>query len=171
MAQRVPLRDAAQQHDGLGDHQLGHAAGVGVGRVEHRDAQPLGLGQVDLVGADAEAAGGDQLAGMAQHLAGELGARAQAHDVGVGDAFQQGRLGQRLLVVFDIRVAGALEHFHRGATHALQQQHLDVLPGKRGLHGGSVVERSCYYARIAALQHIMFGRPNDAMDISPLETT
>ena len=37
--QRVLLRNAAHQHDDLGQHQLGHAAGVAEGRVEHRNAQ------------------------------------------------------------------------------------------------------------------------------------
>jgi hypothetical protein len=53
------------QHDRLGDHQFGHAAGVGIGRVEHRDAGQLGRVQVDLVGADAEAAHRDQALGSA----------------------------------------------------------------------------------------------------------
>jgi hypothetical protein len=32
------LPGPAHQHDGLGEHELGHAAGVRVGRVEDRDA-------------------------------------------------------------------------------------------------------------------------------------
>jgi hypothetical protein len=96
MALRVLLRDAAGQHDRLGDDQFGHAAGVGIGRVEHRDAGQLGRVQVDLVGADAEAAHRDQALGLGQHLGAELGARADADDVRLGDAFLQFVLGQRL---------------------------------------------------------------------------
>ncbi|KAG1313018.1 hypothetical protein G6F62_014164 [Rhizopus arrhizus] len=72
MAFGVLLRDATGQHDRLGDHQLGHAAGVGIGGVEYRDAGQLGRVQVDLVGADAEAAHCDQPLGLGQHLGAEL---------------------------------------------------------------------------------------------------
>ena len=60
--------DAAQQHDDLADDEFGDAAGVGERRVEHRNAEPLGRVEIDLVGADAEAADGDQPVGRLEHL-------------------------------------------------------------------------------------------------------
>src|SRR5262249_52295102 len=57
---------SGQRHD-LGDGQLDDAAGVGVRRVEDSDATLGGGGQVDLVGADAEGADGDELRGGVQH--------------------------------------------------------------------------------------------------------
>jgi hypothetical protein len=134
VAEQVFLRDAAQQHDRLGDHQLGHAAGIGIGRVEHRDAERARGIEIDLVGADAEATRRDQPARMLQHLGGELGARADAEDVRLGDARLEFLLRQRARVTLDLAVAGALEDFHRARAHAFQQQHADVLARKRGLH-------------------------------------
>src|SRR3954452_14768415 len=47
-------------------------------RVEHRNAALARRQQIDLVGADAEAADGEKLVGRFQHLIGDLGARADA---------------------------------------------------------------------------------------------
>ena len=55
-----PVPQLARQHDHLGQDQLGHAPGVGEGRVEHRDAAVLGLVESDLVGADAKAPDAEQ---------------------------------------------------------------------------------------------------------------
>ncbi len=77
--------DAAQEQDGLGQHQLGYRTGVGVWRVEHGDTALAGSFQVDLVGADAEAANGYQFLGAVEDLFGELGARTDADEVGIGD--------------------------------------------------------------------------------------
>ncbi|CAM4433948.1 hypothetical protein STPA111741_17515 [Stenotrophomonas pavanii] len=140
MALGVLLRNATGQHDRLGDHQLGHAAGVGVGRIEHRDAGQLGRVQVDLVGADAEAAHRDQALGLGQHLGAELGARTDADDVRLGDARLQFVLGQCLGVRLDLAIAGGAEHLHGGLADPLQQQHADILLGERGLlrrHGAT----------------------------------
>ena len=52
--------------------------------------------QVDLVGADAEAADRRQLGRVRQHLGGQLGARADAEEVRVGDRVDQLGAGQRL---------------------------------------------------------------------------
>ena len=69
------LRQPARQRDDLADHQLDDAAGVGVRRVEDRDAPLRSPGQVYLVGADAEAADRDQVPGRVEH---------PRRDVGVG---------------------------------------------------------------------------------------
>ncbi|KAG0929288.1 hypothetical protein G6F31_017409 [Rhizopus arrhizus] len=140
MAFGVLLQDATGQHDRLGVHQLGPAAGVGIGGVEYRDAGQLGRVQVALVGADAEAAHCDQPLGLGQHLGAELGTRADADDVRLGDARLQFVLGQRLGVRFDLAVAGGAEHLHGGLADPLQQQHADILLRERGLlrrHGAT----------------------------------
>ena len=59
---------AAQQTDNLAHHQLGHAAGVGEGRVEHHDAALTRCLEVHLVGADAKAAHHHQPVRRLQHL-------------------------------------------------------------------------------------------------------
>ncbi len=65
----VAARDAAQQHDDLGQHQFGDAAGVGERRVEDRNAAVLRGVEIHLVGADAEAADADQARGVFEDLA------------------------------------------------------------------------------------------------------
>ncbi|MNM94598.1 hypothetical protein D3C81_1070080 [compost metagenome] len=140
MAFGVLLRDATGQHDRFGDHQLGDAAGIGVGRVEYRNAGQLGRIQIDLVGADAEAADRNQALGLGQHLGAELGARTDADDVRFGDPRLQFVLGQRLGVRLDLAVAGGAEHLHGGLADPLQQQYADILLRERGLlrrHGAA----------------------------------
>ena len=61
------LGQPAGQHDDLADHQLHDAAGVGVRRVEDRDAALGRRDQVDLVGADAEAADRQQVGRRVEH--------------------------------------------------------------------------------------------------------
>ena len=67
MSGGIALRDAAQQQDNLGQRQLGHAAGIGKWRIEHRNATPLGHGQIDLIGANAKAANPNQPRSVLQH--------------------------------------------------------------------------------------------------------
>lgn len=71
--------------DGFGQYQFGYRTGVGVWRVEHGDTALAGSFQVDLVGADAEAANGDQFLGAVEDLFGQLGARTDADEVGICD--------------------------------------------------------------------------------------
>jgi hypothetical protein len=136
MAQCVFLRDATQQHDRLGDHQLGHAARIGIRRVEHGNAELARGVQIHLIGADAETADRDQPLGVRQHLVGELGARADADDVRVGNALLEFGLGQGFRMQLDLAVAGPVENLDAAGADAFQQQHLDVLAGVRGFHDG-----------------------------------
>jgi hypothetical protein len=129
----VLLRDAAQQQDGFGEHQFGHRTGVGVGRVEHCDAALASSIQVDLVGTDAEAADGDQLLGRIEDLFGELGARADADEVNVGNLLLQLLGGQRALEVLDVGVAGRLEGVDGVLVHAFEKKKLDLALVERGL--------------------------------------
>ena len=94
MAGGVLLRNAAQQHDRLGDHQLGHAARVGIGRIEHRHAEFPRRVQIHLIGTDAEAAHRQQPLGMGQHVIRQLRARTDADDVRIGDPLLELVLGQ-----------------------------------------------------------------------------
>ena len=66
------LGQPAGQGDDLADHQLHDAAGVGVRRVEDRDAALGRRRQVDLVGADAEAADRQQVGRGVEHLLGDV---------------------------------------------------------------------------------------------------
>ena len=130
----VLVRDAAQQHDRFGHHQFSHAAGVGIRRVENRDAQLARLDQIHLVGADAEAAHRHQPLGVRKHVGGQLGARAQADDVRIGDALLQLGFGQGFRMQLDLAVACTAEIFDRGGAETFQQQHLDIFFRERGLH-------------------------------------
>jgi hypothetical protein len=55
--------ELAGEADDLADYELGDGAGVGEGGVEDADAVGGGVGEVDLVRADAEAADDDQVFG------------------------------------------------------------------------------------------------------------
>jgi hypothetical protein len=134
MAQRVFLRNATREHDGFGDDEFGDAARVRVGRIEHRYAERLCSIGVDLVGADAEAADRDQAPRFVEHVGGQVGARANADQVRVGDAALEFGFGQCFFVVFDVRVAGALQRIECSPADAFEQQHLDVLLRIRGFH-------------------------------------
>ena len=126
MHQEVLFRDAAQQQDQLAQHQFGHGAGVGIGGVEDGDTLFHGGLELDLVGADAEAADGDQLVGRFQHFLGDLGARADADEVGVLDLLDQGVFVQGRLQVLDVGVTVGLEHVQGVLVHAFQQQETDL---------------------------------------------
>ncbi|MCY1446450.1 hypothetical protein D9M71_630190 [compost metagenome] len=133
MAGGVLLRNAAQQQDGLGQHQFGYRTGVGIGGVEHRDTALAGGIEVDLVGTDAEAADGDELLRAVEHLFGELGARADADEVGVGDLFLQFVTREGALEVLDVGVTGGLQGVHGILVNAFEEKELDLALFERGL--------------------------------------
>jgi len=133
VAGSVLLRDAAQQQDGLGQHQFGYRTGVGVRGVEHGDAALAGRVQVNLVGADAEAADSHQLFRAIEELFGQLGAGADTDEVCIGDLFLQLGLRQRLDVVLDIRVPGGLEDVDGGLVDAFEKKELDLALIERSL--------------------------------------
>ena len=125
-------RDAAHQHDDLADGEFGDAAGVGERRVEHRDSEGGCRTQVDLVGADAEAADRHQRAGAAEHALGKLGAAADAEDVGAAHGLDQRVVLERLLIQRDAGIARALEQRDGGGADALEQDDLGVGAGEAG---------------------------------------
>jgi hypothetical protein len=132
-------RDAAQQQHHLGHHQFGDAARIRERRVEHRDAALLGCRQIHLVGADAEAAHGDQAWRLLEHPGGQLGPRADAEDVRIGESRQQALLGQSLVVGLDACVSVRAEHRGGAGVDAFEQQDLDAVLAERGARasGGS----------------------------------
>jgi hypothetical protein len=140
MALRVLLRNAAHQQHGLGNHQLGHAAGVGERRVEYRNAQAVlaAARSIWLVPMQNAPMAIQSLRACVEHALGQLRARADADEVRFGDARLQLVLFQRFGVKLDIGVARLLEGLHCALADAFQQQHADVLTRKRGFlaHGG-----------------------------------
>ncbi|KPW25720.1 Uncharacterized protein ALO83_04859 [Pseudomonas cannabina pv. alisalensis] len=126
VAGSVLLGDAAQQQDRLGQHQFGDRTGVGVRRVEHRDTAFARRVQINLVGADAEAADRDQFLGAVEQLFGQLSAGTDADEVSVGDLFLQLGFRQRLGVVLDAGIAGCLEDVDSGLMNAFEKKELDL---------------------------------------------
>jgi hypothetical protein len=109
-ASGVLLGNAAQQQDGLGQHQFGHRTGVGEGGVEHRHA-PLHARPSGPPGwCRCRSSRWPPACGAhRQHLGGELGARADAHDeVHVLDANKQKAL--------DAALAQIERQFGKGST-------------------------------------------------------
>ena len=133
----IAFGHAPHQQDRLGDHQFRDTAGVGIGGVEHRHGAFVRLVEIDLVGADAEAADRQQAARLRNRLGVQLGARTQAHDVRVGDGLEQLVAWQRLVVVFDPRVSGVAENLDGTLVDAFKQDDLDVLFRERGFHVGN----------------------------------
>lgn len=119
--------------DRLGQYQLSHRAGVRVGRVEHGDTAFAGGVEVDLVGADAEAADRDQFLRAVEDLFGQLGAGANADEVRIGDPFLQLVAGKRGLEVLDVGVAGGLQRVHGVLVDTFEKKELDLALVERGL--------------------------------------
>ena len=131
--------DAAHQHDDLTNHQLGHRAGVAVGRVEHRNAKRARRFQLHLVGTDAEAAHRHQPVCSLQHLGAQLGAAAYTQDMGAAQRLHQFIAVERLGMTDDVAVAVGLHHRHRRVMDPLQKHHFDTIAaegeaGKRVRH-------------------------------------
>jgi len=133
VAGSVLLGDAAQQQDGFGEHQFGHRASVRVGRVEHCDTALAGGVQVDLVGADAEAADRHQFLRAIEDFFGQLGARADADEVGVSDLALQFVAGERRLDEFDVAVTSRLQGVHGILVDAFEKKELDLALVEGGL--------------------------------------
>ncbi|MNZ98931.1 hypothetical protein D3C78_1182370 [compost metagenome] len=133
VAGSVLLRDAAQQQDRFGQHQLRYGTGVGVRRVEHGNAALACSVQVDLVGADAEATDGDQFLGTVEDLFGQLGTRTDADEVGISDLFLEFCFRQRASEVLDVGVAGGLEGIDRVLVHTFKKKEPDLALVERSL--------------------------------------
>jgi hypothetical protein len=162
--ERAFPRDAAQQHDGLAEHELGDAAGVGVGGVEDRDAALRRRREVHLVGPDAEAADGGELWRRRQHLLGQFGARADAEEVHVLQRGLQGVAREGLRQVADGGIAVGRQRAGGVGVDALEEEELDA-----ALVEGEFLHRSADFQRKAragqgpcvspAFAKAMAGRP------------
>ena len=127
------LGDAAQQQDRFGQHQFGDRARVGVRCVEDRDAAFAGRVEVDLVGADAEAAHGHQFLRVVEDLCRQLSTGADAEEVHIGDARLELGVRQGAGQVLDAGVARGLEHLDRRRMDAFEQEELDLAFVEGGL--------------------------------------
>ena len=65
-------RNATQQQYRLGQHQLGHRAGIGKRGIKYRDTLFPGGVQVYLISTNAKAAHGGQLVGVCKHVCRQL---------------------------------------------------------------------------------------------------
>ncbi|MOA24466.1 hypothetical protein D3C78_1451440 [compost metagenome] len=148
MAGSVLLRDTAQQQDCFGQYQFGDRTGVGVRRVEYGDTALASGIQVNLVGTDAETADSDQFLGAVENLFGQLSARADADEVGIGDLFFQLSVGQRTGEVLDAGIPGGLEDVHGGLVDAFEKKELDL----------ALIERSLAHLRKPVSRRKMAGK-------------
>ena len=133
MALGVFLGDTAQQQQDLAQYQFGDRTGVGEGCVEDRNAADLGRFQLDLVGADAEAADGDQLVGGVEHLLGDLGSGAQPDEMDIADLLDQLLFGERGLEILHTGVTCGTKGLYGVGVNPLQQQNLDFILVQRKL--------------------------------------
>ena len=75
---------------------------------------------------------------LRKDLFGQLGARANADEMGVGNGLLQLLFRQRAGVVLDVGVTGCLQCVNGGLVYALEQQELDLAFVQRGVgHGVS----------------------------------
>ncbi|MNB94989.1 hypothetical protein D3C75_421530 [compost metagenome] len=148
VAGSVLLRDAAQQQDRFGQHQLRYGTGVGVRCVEHRDAAFAGRVQVDLVGADAETPYSHELLRVIEDLFGQLSAGANADEVSISDLFLELGFRQRTSEVLDAGVARRLEDVDSRLVDAFEKKELDL----------ALIERSLAHLRKPVSRRKMAGR-------------
>src|SRR5262249_51873407 len=68
-----------------------------------------------------------------ERFLGELRARTNAEDVGVGERFRELAAVERARQRLEMRVARGLERLDRGRVHAFEQHDLDLCAVERGL--------------------------------------
>jgi len=136
------IADLARQPHDVPEDQLGDAARVREGRVEHRNPLGLSVREGDLVRADAEASDGEEAIARVDDLLRHLRLAADAEDVQVLDLGDELVLRQRCLQRLDLK-AIILQHLDTLLRHALQEQDLDLVlrEGRAGLllrHAGAL---------------------------------
>ncbi len=82
-------RNAAQHQQQLAQHHFGHGSGIGEGGVEDRNTAFGRRFQINLVGADAEAAHRHQFFCGGEHLFGQMRTRSDADEVCIADGCLQ----------------------------------------------------------------------------------
>ena len=107
--------------------ELGDAAGIGIGRVEHHYAMLLCGFQIHLIGADTETTDGDEFRRIGEHFGRKLGSRANADKMGVFDAVDEFIFRQRSFQIINIGIASGIEAGDSGGVHTFQQYKLDLV--------------------------------------------
>src|SRR3954453_9707035 len=157
----VPLGEPTGHRDDVGDRELHHGAGVGVGRVERRDPTRGCAREVDLISADAERPDGYELGSGLHDPRGDVGLRADPEQVHAVERTDQLVLVERRGQGADLDT-GIAEDLGRERVHVLQQQgsHGTTVSGNAQRHPGAVVPRTAravardrwlHLARLAAL--------------------
>ncbi len=85
---------------------------------------------------------------MIEDFLGQLGARADADEVGIGDLFLQLGVRQGLGVVLDVDVPGGLEDVDCGLVDAFEEKELDL----------ALIERSLAHLRKPVSRRKMAGK-------------
>ena len=119
------LGQPAGQRQHLAQHQLDDAPRVREGRVEHRHAVRGRRRQVDLVGADAEAADRQQVVGCVEDALRHLGVGPDPQQGHADQGVHEITLGQGPRPDLDV-VTVASKGLDGDGVHVLQQQHLHV---------------------------------------------
>ena len=117
----VALERAAHEHDDLADRELDHAARVRVRRVEDGDATRGGGGEVDLLGADAEAADREEAVRGGEGGGRHAGLRADAEERDALERAGEFGLGQRVGDRLDL-VAFVREHVRGVGVDVLEEE-------------------------------------------------
>jgi len=108
------VAEPPRQGDDLGDGEFGDASGVREGGVEDRDPAATGGPQIDLIGADAEAAHGQKTRRCGEKFGIEAGLGADADDVGAAERLAQGLARQGVAVPLDRKAESAKGLFSGG---------------------------------------------------------
>lgn len=82
------VTELAGEGDNLSDDELGDTARVTEGRIEDGNAMVRGKLEIDLVGADTEAADGDEVAGLFEDAGGEFSLGADTKDMDIAGECQ-----------------------------------------------------------------------------------
>ena len=133
MGRGIFLGNATHQVDGVGNHQLGHGTGIGVGGIEHGDTALQGRLQVYLVGADTETTYTDQLLRRLEHLFGELGTGTDTNEMGILDLVGQVTAGQSGGQQLHVGITVCLQVLHGVFVDALEQENADLVLLKRSI--------------------------------------
>ena len=160
---RVLVGEVAGQRDDLGDDELDDAAGVGERGVEDGHPALGGDREVDLVGADAEGADGQQVGRRLEHARGDVGLGADAEQLHAGHPRRQLGLVQGALDGLDLDPALGEQPDALGVD-VLQQQRFHARslgsrasadrPGSRPRRSRAPARRSCATVRATlGLQH------------------
>src|SRR5690554_7460169 len=116
---------AAEQENSLRQNQFSNTASVGKRCVENRNATTGSRLQVYLVGTNTETTHSNQFLGCFKNLGSQLGARAKAYKVRIGNLLNQVFLGQRVTEVLNVGVTCSIQGIQCGLVHAFQQQNSD----------------------------------------------